>query len=346
MKLSRSDTPETPELTRDQRRWWSTIKPVIKWCLLILVLAAVTLQARKLGMQIDWGRLSIKPGWLLLSTLLYIAGWLPSVWFWRELMRDFGGRISWFEVAKAYYCGHLGKYVPGKAGVIFIRAGMLKGHGVPFGLGALSAGYETLASMAAGAAIGFALLPAAVDSEVLGRILVWIPGGASLVRILPWLVLAGSLLGLPILSRVFNRILKKMVHPEKTGGTQISWANQPSWTSFLLLVLGWWIHGLSMGCTIQSITPDPVSWLDLPRWTAATSLCIVLGFLALFSPGGLGVREIILLEILEPSLGPLALVATVLSRLTWLIGECAAAGMLYYWPWQTALGDETRHDSA
>ena len=74
-----------------------------------------------------------------------------------------------FEVAKAYYCGHLGKYVPGKAGVIFIRAAMLKSHGVPLGPGALSAGYETLASMAAGAAVGFALLPYAVDPEVLAR---------------------------------------------------------------------------------------------------------------------------------------------------------------------------------
>ncbi|MDB5387413.1 MAG: hypothetical protein JWM11_3059 [Planctomycetaceae bacterium] len=317
-----------------KRRWWPVIKPAAKWCLLMLVLAAVLLQARTLGVQIDWAQISIRPGWLALSILLYIAGWLPAVWFWGELIREVGCRVSWFEVAKAYYCGHLGKYVPGKAGVIFIRAGMLRTHGVPVGPGALSAGYETLASMAAGAAVGFALLPTAVDPELLGRILHWIPGGALIVRFLPWLVLAGSLLGLPILSRVFDRILKKMVPAEKTGGAAISWAHQPSWTAFLLLVLGWWIHGLSMGCTIQAITPEPVSWSDLPRWTAATSLCIVLGFLALFSPGGLGVREIILLEILEPSLGPLALVATLLSRLTWLAGECAAAGVLYYWPWQ------------
>jgi uncharacterized membrane protein YbhN (UPF0104 family) len=317
------------------RRSWPMLKPAIKWCLLMLVLGAVLLQARKLGTQINWSQISIKPGWLILSILLYIAGWLPAVWFWRELIREVGCKISWFEAAKAYYCGHLGKYVPGKAGVIFIRAGMLKPHGVPFGPGALSAGYETLASMAAGAAVGFALLPAAVDPEWLGRFVTWIPDGTAVIRILPWLVLAGSLLGLPILSRVFDRILKKMVPAEKTGGVAISWARQPSWTAFLLLVLGWWIHGLSMGCTIQSITPDAVAWSDLPRWTAATSLCIVLGFLALFSPGGLGVREIILIEILEPSLGPLALVATILSRLTWLIGECAAAGVLYYWPWQS-----------
>lgn len=324
------------------RQWWPRLKPAIKWSLLMLVLGAVLLQARKLGSQIDWGHVSIRPVWMLWSILLYIAGWLPAAWFWRELIHDIGRDVSWFEAAKAYYCGHLGKYVPGKAGVIFIRAGMLRNHGVPVGLGALSAGYETLASMAAGAAVGFALLPFAISPELLGRIVARMSLGMWAVDLLPWLVLGGSLLGLPILSRVFDRVLRKMVPPEKTGGTIVSWANQPTWTAFVLLILGWWIHGLSMGCTIQAISPDPISWTDLPRWTAATSLCIVMGFLALFSPGGLGVREIILLEILEPSLGPLALVATLLSRLTWLVGECAAAGVLYYWPWQRGDTTETR----
>lgn len=315
--------------------WRLWIKPFIKWTLLFLVLLAVAVQARKLGSQIAWSELSIRPGWLVLSVILYIAGWMPAVWFWRELIRDIGIQISWFEVAKAYYCGHLGKYIPGKAGVIFIRAGMLKSHGVPFGPGALSAGYETLASMAAGAAVGFALLPYAVAPEVLNKFLAGIPGSETLVKVMPALILVGSVLGLPVFSRVFNRVLKKMVSAEKTGGAVVSWANQPTWTAFVLLIIGWWIHGLSMGCTIQSLSPDPIDWTDLPRWTAATSLCIVLGFLALFSPGGLGIREIVLLEILQPTLGPLALVATVLSRLTWLVGDCAAAGTLYYWPFQT-----------
>lgn len=313
-----------------RRRIW----PLVKWTLLALVLVAVVAQGWKLGQQVDWAHITIRPGWLILSTLLYVAGWLPAVWFWRELLREVAGPISWFEVAKAYFCGHLGKYVPGKAGVVFIRAGMLKSQGVPVLPGALSAGYETLASMAAGAAVGAALLPFAISPEALARILRWIPGGANIPGLIPVAVLLGCLLGLRVMSRMFHRIVRKMVPAEGPEGlvTVDCWWTQPTWMAFVLLVLGWWIHGLSMGCTIQALSPDPISWSDWPRWTAATSLCIVLGFMALFSPGGLGVREWILMEILEPELGPLALVATVLSRLIWLVGECGAAGILYYWP--------------
>ncbi len=312
----------------------SRLWQIVKWLLLAIVLVAVIRQGWNLGQQVDWAHITVRPGWLILSTLLYIAGWLPAVWFWRELLREVAGPVSWFEVSKAYFCGHLGKYVPGKAGVIFIRAGMLRGQGVPFIPGALSAGYETLASMAAGAAVGAALLPFAVSPQTLTKILAWIPGGRAIPGLFPILVLVGCLFGLRIMSRLFHRILRKMV----PGGTDAvaarCWWNQPTWLAFVLLVIGWWIHGLSMGCTIQALSPDPISWSDWPRWTAATSLSIVLGFLALFSPGGLGVREWILMEILEPELGPLALVATVLSRFIWLVGECGAAGLLYYWPGQ------------
>ena len=303
-----------------------------KWLLLTVVLAAVVVQGLKLGRQVDWAHITIRPGWLLLSTLLYVAGWLPAVWFWRELLREVAGPVSWFEVSKAYFCGHLGKYVPGKAGVIFIRAGMLQKHGVPFAPGALSAGYETLASMAAGAAVGGALLPFAVPPQTLNKILAWLPAGLAQPAVISILVLLGSLCGLRVMSQIFHRILKKMVPMDGAGGAYQCWSRQPTLLAFLLLIGGWWIHGLSMGCTVQALSPDPVSWSDWPRWTAATSLSIVLGFAALFSPGGLGVREWILMEVLEPELGPLALVATVLSRFIWLVGECGAAGILYYWP--------------
>lgn len=317
-----------PPPSNSRRRVWQ----IAKWVLLAVVLVAVAAQGWKLGRQVDWAHITIRPGWLILSTLLYVAGWLPAVWFWRELLREVAPPVSWFEVSKAYFCGHLGKYVPGKAGVIFIRAGMLQAHGVPFGPGALSAGYETLASMAAGAAVGAALLPFAIPPEALEKILTWIPGGAASADWIPVVVLIGCLCGLRIMSQVFHRVLKKRVSTDGAGGAMECWKTQPTWLAFVLLVAGWWIHGLSMGCTIQALSPDPVSWSDWPRWTAATSLSIVLGFLALFSPGGLGVREWILMEILEPVLGPLALVATVLSRLIWLVGECGAAGILYYWP--------------
>ena len=190
-----------------RRRIWR----IAKWVLLAIVLAAVVRQGWKLAEQVDWAQITIRPGWLILSTVLYVAGWIPAVWFWRELLREVAGPVSWFEVSKAYFCGHLGKYVPGKAGVIFIRAGMLRPHGVPVIPGALSAGYETLASMAAGAAVGAALLPFAVSPQTLQKILVSVPGGRALTDVLPLVVVASCLQGLRIMSRIFHLVVIKKV---------------------------------------------------------------------------------------------------------------------------------------
>jgi hypothetical protein len=56
----------------------------------------------------------------------------------------------------------------------------------------------------------------------------------------------------------------------------------------------------------------------------------VLGFVAVFAPAGLGVREGALMEILGPQIGPTAVVAAVLLRIVCLVSEVLAALALYY----------------
>jgi uncharacterized membrane protein YbhN (UPF0104 family) len=60
-------------------------------------------------------------------------------------------------------------------------------------------------------------------------------------------------------------------------------------------------------------------------------VALVGGFLVILAPGGLGVREGLLLELLERQLGPReAVLVTVLWRGVALAGEIVAAGALYY----------------
>jgi hypothetical protein len=62
---------------------------------------------------------------------------------------------------------------------------------------------------------------------------------------------------------------------------------------------------------------------------AAVSLAMVAGFLSLL-PGGVGVREYVVLTLLAPAVGTVAaLVSAVLLRLCWLAAELVAAGVLY-----------------
>ena len=91
--------------------------------------------------------------------VVYLVSWLPSVWFWRELMRPVGGHVTFRDAARAYYCGHLGKYIPGKAMVLVIRAALVKDRGCPPLLAAVTASYETLTMMGTGVAFGAGLAP-------------------------------------------------------------------------------------------------------------------------------------------------------------------------------------------
>jgi uncharacterized membrane protein YbhN (UPF0104 family) len=76
---------------------------------------------------------------------------------------------------------------------------------------------------------------------------------------------------------------------------------------------------------------DRAAWSDWPFWTGAAAVALVGGFLVLLAPGGLGVREGLLLELLERQLGPReAVLVTVLWRGVLLVGEIVAAGALYY----------------
>ena len=56
-----------------------------------------------------------------------------------EILRRFGHTPSVLSILRAYYVGHLGKYVPGKAWALFMRASLIHGAGVPPGLSTRSA---------------------------------------------------------------------------------------------------------------------------------------------------------------------------------------------------------------
>ena len=101
---------------------------------------------------------AIRPGWLLVSALLYLVGILPEGLFWHRALRSLGQDVPLGRTLRAYYIGHLGKYVPGKAMVVVMRTGLVCGPGVDASIAAASVFLETLTMMAAGAFLGAVLL--------------------------------------------------------------------------------------------------------------------------------------------------------------------------------------------
>ncbi|MCA8988472.1 MAG: hypothetical protein KDA78_12555 [Planctomycetaceae bacterium] len=101
-----------------------------------------------------------------------------------------------------------------------------------------------------------------------------------------------------------------------------------------LLGLGWILNACSLGCVLVGIG-QTVSLSDLPVWICAAAGSTSLGFLVLFAPGGLGVRDALLMGLLQmctPIATAHIVVIAVLVRLVSLISELLFALLLYLVP--------------
>src|SRR5262249_47987657 len=103
--------------------------------------------------QRNWDFAQLQPGWLALSGFLYLVSQLPSGLFWHTVVSSLGQRVTLGRALRAYYIGHLGKYVPGKAMVVVLRAALVSQPHVKTSRAVVAVFYETFTTMAVGAVL-------------------------------------------------------------------------------------------------------------------------------------------------------------------------------------------------
>ena len=316
---------------------------IAKWLMFVVVLAYVARKASELWQPDDFRRLEIQPLWLLAAAVIYLVGWLPSVWFWQRVLRTLGSEPPFALTLQAYYCGHLGKYVPGKAAALVIRSALLKRANVPVSISAISATLETLGVMGVGLAIALALAPFTLPAAGWQRLPEWLSPLRDYQWLGPGLVAVSVLISVPLASLGLVKFASQQAIQQATLlksdsdplAASVPEARFGDVAKFLLVgsvafVPTWLLHGLSLGCVLHAIgaadVTDASQWL---LWIGAIGAGNSLGFFVLFAPGGLGVREGILIATLAPVVGGRsAVAAAALLRLVWLAAEVIAAGAL------------------
>ncbi|QDT99627.1 lysylphosphatidylglycerol synthase transmembrane domain-containing protein [Gimesia aquarii] len=324
----------TPSSNSTLPRVWK----LIKWGLLALIFYYVGNQGYQLYQEQGEAitKIQIKPTWLILSGICYFVAWLPSVWFWQQLMIASSERTTFWPTARAYYCGHLGKYIPGKVSVLLIRATLLKDFGVRVSVAMLTAAYETLAVMGVGLVVFLALVPYVINAEQSTEWPAWIQSIQSRPLLVPFLFCFTLFVSLPLLSRLLKRISQKMSKlesEESSESQQASISIRLLYAGVLVFLISWSLHGLSLGLVIASLGDQGLVLRQWPLWTAAVSAALALGFAVLFAPAGLGIREGLLVAILTgcPEIGPVnAFVAALLMRIVSFTSEILSAFVLYY----------------
>lgn len=257
--------------------------------------------------------------------MLYLSALFTSGVFWYRALRALGQDVRFFEAMRAYYVGHLGKYVPGKALVVILRTALVRSRRVDTGIAAASVFLETLTWIAVGSFLAAAYLAVHFRHEpryLLGAI------GLMLVA------------SLPTCPPIFVRLARR-AGVGRSNAITLARLHQLDYrtiaSGWILMGVGWTLMGLTLWATLRAMAipmVNPVS--DIPLCVASAAMATVAGFVVLFIPGGLGVREATLVILLSPYLAEttphpelLAWVIAALFRMVSMVSEVAISGILY-----------------
>lgn len=170
---------------------------------------------------------------------------IPAAIFWWITLRRFGYRLPFIFTQSAYANGSLGKYVPGKAMVLILRAGALRHKNVPIPTTIVTIFVETLTSLAVAGAIG------AITVSFLNppQWLLWTALLTSAVTIIPTL---------PPLFQQVIRLLTKLKHIRLSIPltNALTWGNML--TGWLLFAIGWIAMGISLWIISESVRSTPL----------------------------------------------------------------------------------------
>jgi glycosyltransferase 2 family protein len=285
---------------------------------------------KKLGEPELWtGAFSVHLQWLLPSALLYLAA--HAIWGTNSviLLWNQGAHVRWLTGLRAYYISQFGKYVPGKVWVLWLRVSMLGNIGISRTAVGITATYEALTAMAAGAMVGVLLLPtlSAAQSGLRGMSLYWV----APIALVP--------VGLVGLNRFVNRVNRWRKGHDAPQLPRVKL--HLVLFGLILTSVGWLLMGVSLWCALRGLGLDsyPLTWDNYLHLTSINAIAYIVGFLAFFMPAGAGVREVALQTILalelQQVLSPgaadgLAAVAALVLRLIWTTAELLAAGLLYW----------------
>lgn len=282
------NSPTNPTNTPAPRR-------VADWILLAKIAVTVLVFGMIFGeLYRSWGAITQyewRPNfaWLTFAAVMYLLAWIPAAIFWHHLLWLFGQQPTLYRSLRAYMIGHLGKYTPGKAMVVLIRAALVRSDAVRASVAAAAVFYETFTMMTAGSLLALFIIGLQMTEHPQWWFLMACALGAFLIN------------GAVSLPQLFRTVVLKMgigrgdeavergLHKLNFSTIIIGW---------LTMSVSWIILGVSLWGTMKGIGIEvDLHIVTLLRFTAAMSLSVVLGFLAML-PGGLGVREWVLAQLL------------------------------------------------
>jgi glycosyltransferase 2 family protein len=227
----------------------------------------------------EWGAVKLalehaRPNWLALaaSGIVVLATYALLIETWRVLLRGWKYDIPFLDAARIWTTSNLGKYLPGKVWSITALVVMTREYGVSPAEGAAASVLLTLVNTLVGFAVAIVAGASLLKLPPIAVVVVAVIAAAVLVSpsALPRLgVLAGKLFRREIVLRPLeHRVLL---------------------AAGVLTAIAWLMYGVAFWLfTLGVLGSAPGA---LRNYVAVFAGSYLLGFIAIFSPAGAGVRE-------------------------------------------------------
>lgn len=303
---------------RPRRRGESALnKILVRIAQLAATLVVTWFVATRAGLTLD-GLSGIdparwRPHWGLFgaSCAALALGFVSTGYLWGRIAHDLGGpRFSVATSVRLFMIANLGRYVPGKVWQIAGLAILARDRGMP------------PATAAAAAVLGQGIALAAALTVGMGA--VWtLAAGAAWRWAVP--IGLGIALGASLTPVVFGATTKLWFRVAKTEAPDgLSSRDALRWLAiglagWILYAGAFWVLAVSFGLEVR---PGPTA--------SAFAAAYVLGYLVVFAPAGIGVREGFLVALLSPQLGaPAAGALALIARLWTTVIEVIPAAVFW-----------------
>jgi uncharacterized membrane protein YbhN (UPF0104 family) len=231
----------------------------------------------------EHGLSSFQPAFLVAALAATLLMYFLQMLAWFTIMRYLGIPLRLGDTLQGFYLSFLPRYIPGTVWGYLSRSQWLEqSYAVDYAVSVMGSVLEALALVLTGLFVAGAYICANVS------------GSTQLILALA----CASLFGLALLVPRFALQIGRRVYSERLplpGGAQ--GARSRLWIAAILLYFALWtVFGSALLLTINALLA--VSSTDLFVSVFSASLSWVVGFLAVFVPTGIGVRELALSTLL------------------------------------------------
>jgi uncharacterized membrane protein YbhN (UPF0104 family) len=255
------------------------------------------------------------PDWsaLVLSSFFVLVAYVVLIQTWRQVVVAWGERLDFASAMRIWFVSNLGKYVPGKVWSIAAMGSLAQEQGISPVAAVGSSIVVQLVNVVTGFGVFF----------LAGARAMSIPAGAVVGAILLGAGLFGSPWLVPVAVRAINRFTRRQIDLPFLPHRAIWWAAAGT-------TLAWLFYGLAFELFAWGVSGNNVHG-TMANWTAVFIGSYLLGFIAVFAPGGAGVREVAMAEALQRSglaVGAMAALLVAASRI-WLTVLEVVPGVLF-----------------